>query len=405
MSGIEHSHPGQRSPGRPPQSPGGPSGKKRATAESHLSPYLLPQEAASLVQQALGSSKVCPNLGLQLHRYIPSAVLQLSPDSDSKASPAARQQWLQALAQGYQPDQALATGAYQRWQAFTRALNALHFEAEIDWRMVVGLGGNSVLETDLTLHRNYSLPIVPGSALKGLTRNYATQEDWEVTIPDEQGQPRQRKKAEADLNRLFGTLDQAGSVIFFDAMPLKGEARLELDVMTPHYPDYYQGGKPPSNDQQPVPITFLTVAKTTFAFAIAPRTPTPGDRADTALALALLKQALADYGIGGKTSAGYGYFHQVTNMPPPNGADPADPQEEKGEGLEEARAKARELAALTPEQLQRKGGQELLGALAQMPSPAAQRLLAREIEKIHRQKGVDLQKKSALFNYIKQLLQ
>ncbi|WP_052889897.1 type III-B CRISPR module RAMP protein Cmr6 [Thermogemmatispora carboxidivorans] len=347
----------------------------------------------------------CPNLGLQLHRYIPSRVLQLSLDPDRNASPAERQRWLQALAQGYQPDRDLATGLYQRWQAFIHALEARHFEAEIDWRMVVGLGGNSVLETDLTLHRNYSLPIIPGSALKGLTRNYATQEDWEVTILDEQGQPRQRKKAEADLNRLFGILDQAGSVIFFDAMPLKGEARLELDVMTPHYPDYYQKNRPPSNDQQPVPITFLTVAKTTFTFAIAPRTPTPGNRADAALALALLKQALADYGIGGKTSAGYGYFHQVTNTSAHNSADPADPQEEEGEGLEEARAKARELAALTPEELQRRGSQDLLRSLTHMRSSAAQHLLAREIEQIHRQKGVDLQRKVALSNYIKQLLQ
>lgn len=346
----------------------------------------------------------CPNLGLQLHRYIPSRVLQLSIDPKSNASPAERQQWLQALAQDYQPDRDLATGVYQRWQAFIHALEAHYFEAEIDWRMVVGLGGNSVLETNLTLHRNYSLPIIPGSALKGLTRSYATQEDWEVTISDEQGQPRQRKKAEADLNRLFGTLDQAGSVIFFDAIPLKGQAKLELDVMTPHYPDYYQKNRPPSNDQSPVPITFLTVAKTTFAFAIAPRTPTPGDRADTVLALALLKQALADYGVGGKTSAGYGYFRQAAESPVANNA-PLAGREEEGEGLEEARAKAKELAALTPEQLQRKGSLELLSTLRKMRSPAAKRLLAREIEKIYRQKGVDLQKKSEFFKQIEQIIQ
>ncbi|MBX5458621.1 MAG: type III-B CRISPR module RAMP protein Cmr6 [Thermogemmatispora sp.] len=325
MSGNEHPQPGQGSTrGSQPSSE-----NQRSPAKSYLSSYLLPQEAARLVQQKLGASKVCPNLGLQLHRYIPSAVLQLSLDPDSKASPAARQQWLrdlaqgyrpdQTLAQGYQPDQALAAGAYQRWQALTQTLNALHFEAEIDWRMVVGLGGNSVLETDLTLHRNYSLPIIPGSALKGLTRSYAEQER-KISLSNEPENSKELYITEDDLKRIFGTLDQAGSVIFFDAMPLNGKAQLELDVMTPHYPDYYQKNRPPSNDQQPVPIAFLTVAKTTFTFAIAPRSSSSSDQADAQKARDLLELALADYGIGGKTSAGYGYFHQAAKSPAANNA-------------------------------------------------------------------------------------
>ncbi|RAQ98093.1 type III-B CRISPR module RAMP protein Cmr6 [Thermogemmatispora tikiterensis] len=268
--------------------------------------------------------------------------------------------------------------------------------------MVVGLGGNSVLETDLTLHRNYSLPIIPGSALKGLTRSYAEQER-KISRSNEPENSKELYITEDDLKRIFGTLDQAGSVIFFDAMPLNGEARLELDVMTPHYPDYYQKKKrPPSNDQQPVPIAFLTVAKTTFTFAIAPRSSSSSDQADAQKARDLLELALADYGIGGKTSAGYGYFRQAAKSP---AANSAPFQEEKGEGLEEARAKARELAALTPEQLKRKDRQELLKELGSLPSLAAKRLLAREIEKIHRQKGVDLQRKAPLFRYIQELLQ
>jgi hypothetical protein len=34
-------------------------------------------------------------------------------------------------------------------------------------RLAVGLGGESVLETSITLHRTYGVPFVPGSAIKG----------------------------------------------------------------------------------------------------------------------------------------------------------------------------------------------------------------------------------------------
>jgi CRISPR type III-B/RAMP module RAMP protein Cmr6 len=404
--GSEQQRSGQ--PGRQPQSPHGSSGSQGAKEESKTPLYPLPREAAKLVEQELARSGACANLGLQLHRYVPSAVLQFSLDY-KKPSPGERQRWLQALVKGYQPDTAFATAVYQRWNALTRALNARHFAAEVDWRMVVGLGGNSVLETDLTLQRNYSLPIIPGRALKGLTRSYAAQENWEVSIPDEQGNLQQRKKAEDDLSRLFGTLDRAGSVIFFDAIPQDGQAKLAVDVMTPHYPDYYQKNRPPSNDQQPVPITFLTVTRTTFVFAIAPRTPDPGDRADAVLALALLKQALADYGVGGKTSAGYGYFHAPAAEASAGGSSSQAGQQSaqptpQPEGIEQAQAKASELAALTSEQLVRKDAHELFKALRDLPSPAAQRLLARAIVNTYRQKGVDLRKKSQLKAYIDQIL-
>nr|BBH92688.1 hypothetical protein KTA_08870 [Thermogemmatispora argillosa] len=323
MPEKRHGRREQRASGRSPQPPDSSRANKEASDTRQTPLYLLPPEAASLVAQELAGPKACAHLGLQLHRYIPCAVLQLSLDPTRQAPPGERQRWLQALVQSYKPDETFTKSVYQRWEALTKALQARRFEAETDWRMVVGLGGNSVLETDLTLHRNYSLPIIPGSALKGLTHSYADQEDWEVTVLDEQGQPRQRKKAEADLPRIFGSSGQAGSVIFFDAIPRNGQATLTLDVMTPHYPDYYQkDNTPPSNDQQPIPITFLTVTKTTFVFAIAPRTPQLEDQADAALALALLKQALVDYGVGGKTSAGYGYFQPLADSPPPTTISP-----------------------------------------------------------------------------------
>jgi len=44
------------------------------------------------------------------------------------------------------------------------------FTAEPDYRLVLGFGAEHVLETNLYLHRIYGFPIIPGSAVKGLTR-------------------------------------------------------------------------------------------------------------------------------------------------------------------------------------------------------------------------------------------
>ena len=130
--------------------------------------------------------------------------------------------------------------------------------------MVIGLGGESVLETDITLHHLYGIPFIPASALKGLTRAYITGEveGYRSDKIDNDNE---------EVKRIFGSQEHAGTVIFFDAMPTNGKVAFVLDIMNPHYPEYYAGNKPPTNDQNPVPVTFLTVTNTTFTFALAPR--------------------------------------------------------------------------------------------------------------------------------------
>ena len=39
-------------------------------------------------------------------------------------------------------------------------------------RLIVGLGSENILETGLRLHHTYGVPIIPGSALKGLASHY-----------------------------------------------------------------------------------------------------------------------------------------------------------------------------------------------------------------------------------------
>ncbi len=267
--------------------------------------YDLPADTSVLLNDHMGK---CKNLALILDKYPPQSVIA---DTKNKGH------WLQGLVKGNHIDTALTQSAYNRWYAMMSATKATLFNATLDWRIVVGLGGKTVLETDVTLHHLYGIPFIPGSALKGLARAYTAGEDKEYYIPmnrpkDERKPSMKEETDHPDVQRFFGTQKEAGTVLFFDAMPLNGQVQFVVDIMNPHYPEYYGGNKPPTNDQSPVPVTFLTVTNTTFTFALAPRDASKEQQVkDVELVQGLLQRALQKYGVGSKTSAGYGYFNVV----------------------------------------------------------------------------------------------
>jgi CRISPR type III-B/RAMP module RAMP protein Cmr6 len=252
--------------------------------------YLPPETAELLTDERL---RQCQNPGLLLNKYAPQAALHNS---------IRKNQWLRDTLSHPLIDATLAAHAYRRWLALTTAAAAQHFHAATDWRLAIGLNSATVIEMSLTLHPLYGIPLIPGSALKGLCRNYVTSEKAEHAS----------KRIEEDdpfIQRIFGSADQSGTVLFFDALPLEGKATLALDIINVHYPDYYSKGKTPSNDQRPNPLLFLTVTDTIFAFALAPRNRQRAEQQDDVhTAIQWLQEALRDYGVGGKTSAGYGYF-------------------------------------------------------------------------------------------------
>ena len=241
------------------------------------------------------------------------------------------------------------------------------FEATPVWRFVVGLGAAHVLETSITLHRLFGLPIIPASGLKGAARAYAlcnlaTELGVPILSPEEAAElnshgketPLQKleklaevlatetndQKQQAALDELredehlpadaqmrgldletlrskllpfteiFGTTGQAGKIVFLDAIPLE-VPKFTLDIMNPHYPEYYrtEGGEAPSDWQSPKPVFFLTVSETPYLFAIVARTK--DSVSSLATAERWLKGALKELGIGAKTSADYGYWKVV----------------------------------------------------------------------------------------------
>src|SRR5262249_5571079 len=64
---------------------------------------------------------------------------------------------------------ALYRRAFERWR---EGLSGVKAEADLrtpaHTRLIVGLGNKGVIEAGLRLHHTYGVPLIPGSALKGL---------------------------------------------------------------------------------------------------------------------------------------------------------------------------------------------------------------------------------------------
>lgn len=189
---------------------------------------------------------------------------------------------------------------FQRWQASLEALEPCTRteRVTVEGRMAVGLGAESVLETALALHRTYGVPFIPASALKGLAAASAHRNlqdpSWRKIGEDGKIGPSHRI--------LFGDQKSSGYVTFHDALwvPAGDKLPLDLDVMTVHHPEYYQGtSAAPADWDSPNPVAFLS-ARGTYLLAVT------GHEEWVDAALAILKEAFEKDGIGAKTAAGYG---------------------------------------------------------------------------------------------------
>ncbi len=184
-------------------------------------------------------------------------------------------------------------------------------ELKTNYRLVIG-SEQSIYETSIRLHHIYGIPYIPASAIKGVVRSYYILEKFankleeykdrynkfeeEVLFKKEDG--KYKEKCFVDI---FGSQEQEGKIIFFDAFPTT-KPKIKIDIMNPHYGHYYNDGKAPTDTKNPIPINFLTIENTTFKFFIASK-----ESLDKNF-ITLFKEALQDHGIGGKTAVGYGIF-------------------------------------------------------------------------------------------------
>ena len=189
----------------------------------------------------------------------------------------------------------------------------------VSWRLTSGLGSDHPLENGFCFDTLIGVPVIHGTAVKGLCRAAAELDGLSIDAQRE----------------LFGSAEEkaesvvepaSGELLFLDAYPVVWP-RLGVDVVNCHHPSYYgadldrvtsqRAGKPerktprvqPVEYENPVPVYFLTVdAGSEFAFRVRSRT---GNMHTVRTAMRLLDLGLTVLGIGAKTAVGYGVMQQV----------------------------------------------------------------------------------------------
>ncbi|WKA47759.1 type III-B CRISPR module RAMP protein Cmr6 [Geobacillus zalihae] len=180
-------------------------------------------------------------------------------------------------------------------------------KARLSGRIVHGLGAGHVRETSLTIHPVYGLPYIPASSLKGLVRHWFIEAYCEG---DEK-----RLSEHEDGCAIFGIQDHKGQVQFYDIFLIDG-LRLEKDVLAVHMKEYYEGKNAATDNQKPVPVSFWTVMAAEADIYLTAHGFRDDEKTARLLEAASLytKQALMEWGIGSKTSSGYGRFSEVDDV-------------------------------------------------------------------------------------------
>lgn len=291
--------------------------------------YPIPKRSLAAMQ-SLKSSQA-RNPGLIFERFAPD--WGVAPDRANSKGEKAKADFKKEglLAAANQPaDEEVLQACSQRWDSVAAQIHAIPFSLKTDWRFIPGLGRKGPLEVGFNFHR-YGFPILPSSSVKGLTRAWAffqivemiqasdlkkleealladgeKDEDRKVFNDWKKHQSESVQALAENFRAIFGTTAQAGGAIFLDALPTKSP-KLELDIMNPHYPKYYSNNDFPTDNQNPIPVFFLTVkSNQEFRFAVGWRgvdNPALRQQAES-----WLKFGLKNLGAGAKTSAGYGYF-------------------------------------------------------------------------------------------------
>lgn len=183
--------------------------------------------------------------------------------------------------------------------------------------LLCGMGNHNTLEVGATLMHPYGMPYIPGATIKGIVSSYAERVGGSAWKKTNAGK-RDGDGGSASI-ALFGGIRKkesfAGGVDFLDAWwePSRrdeNKSPFALDILTPHQINYYRregaDDSYPDGTDSPVPHTFL-VLKPGLSFLFAIR----GPEALRKIVKEILKDALSNAGLGGKTRAGYGRFRFV----------------------------------------------------------------------------------------------
>jgi CRISPR-associated protein Cmr6 len=271
--------------------------------------------------------------------------------ADPEAGEDARKDWFSAM---------VAKSAERSTVRSWHPKRAVLLYARLMSRLMVDLAGGVMENANVQLDR-YGIPVIPGSAVKGCARRMAlralhdwieagtdrpaaddackpccegfacpaemlaaiarvfgwTPEEWMTEKRDGQYKSDFAWAVNGDgailqaargINPDHGTF--GGSIAFLPSSPDE-DPGLDLDVVTPHHCDYYEGKLAVATDtENPIPVYFPAVRPQRdghfFTFPLILLRNTLEE--DVKTAKLWLAQGLAIFGIGAKTNSGYGWF-------------------------------------------------------------------------------------------------
>jgi CRISPR type III-B/RAMP module RAMP protein Cmr6 len=207
------------------------------------------------------------------------------------------------------------------------------FEATLAGRLMVNMAGSVIENAGICLDRCFGLPFIPGSAVKGIARSQAL---WEIkeAAPAEKrnflklamaifgyGKTDTGNKGDwtwaaghelvAEVTAALQAAEFKGCACFLPAYPTTPPT-LVVDMVNPHYPEYYRGRRDrATDDENPIPNYFPAVeAGSAFGFAVLLNRVPAGFTGPQLLdaARGWIERAITQKGLGAKTAAGYGWF-------------------------------------------------------------------------------------------------
>ena len=246
---------------------------------------------------------------------------------------------------------------YSFYKSYEEKYEVLIITAELISPLITGIGQTHPNEVGMTFDHTLGIPYIPASSIKGVVRFSHTlgllgdlsseHHPNEIKKDKNNEEYFDDKDDEAEwtnISEIFGkggnkdNESNMGNIIFLDAYP-ESVPNLSVDIMNPHFGEYYSDNIPPADYLKLNPIKFLTVAKgTKFIFRYMINKAKSSELMK--LAKAAIEKALTEEGIGAKTAVGYGLFKIEGND------EPESVQELIKEKEKERKIKIEELAQI-----------------------------------------------------------
>lgn len=210
-------------------------------------------------------------------------------------------------------------------------------------RLIIGAGASGWEVPLVQMLKPFGVPWIPGSTLKGVMRQAASLRlinknselgyllgfrkesklscrSYEDMSLDQISRCLKEIKLGNQITeefmkfvKLFGTKYYKGELLVLGGFPVGPNPEgsiVKVEVISPHYKEYYEGKEYPSETSSPIPLFFPVVSEgVVFEFLLFSSKELEGYVKD------LLKDTLINYGVGGKQSSGFGLFSEIKDRP------------------------------------------------------------------------------------------